>query len=211
MPPKLTHAEQNRLILDHIPMVEPIAGLHRGKKNVPFEDLCSAGALGLTKAARKWEQKSDFKAFAYRLIEGEIFDLLRAWEPVEAIGLLNTEEDEKFYEWAQYRTAYESWEKLAASPEELRILWEELRDTRNALSGALIGLSKRDRAILEARFLRNPPQKLESIAREHKISYARVVFLIDRSLKRLKKILQAQEDNRIFDECLASLQHKPSL
>jgi DNA-directed RNA polymerase specialized sigma24 family protein len=180
----LTHAQQNRLIVDNMFMVEPIAALHRGQKGIPFDDLVAA--------ARKSHTARQFIAFAYGSIENSIVDLIRNWEPFETVGLANAEGDKRYYEWALYRTPYEAWDQLAASPEELKIAFEELRNARNALQGAMIGLSKRDRAIVTARFLRNPPQKLESIAREHKISYARVVFLLDRALKRLKKVVQAR-------------------
>ncbi len=188
----LTHAAQNRLIVDNMPMVEPIAALHRGQKGIPFDDLVAAGREGLVKACRRSHTAREFTPFAYRCIENEIVQFVRHWEPIETVGLLHTEGDERYYEWSIYRTPYEDWDKLAASPEELRIAWEELRNARNALSGALIGLSKRDRAILEARFLRDPPLTLESIARFHKISYARVVFLVDRSLKYLRKALDGK-------------------
>lgn len=185
----LTHAQQNCLIVDHMPMVEPIAATHRGKKGIPFDDLVASGREGLVKAARTWGRNDHFIKWAQRCIENRIIDLIRDWEPIETVGLLNTEGDERYYEWSVYRTPYENWDRLSSSPEAIRIAWEELAHTRNSLSGALIGLSKRDRAIIEARFLKDPPQKLESIAREHKISYARVIFLINRALKKLRKIV----------------------
>ncbi len=195
----LTHAQQNRLIVDNMPLVEPSAALHRGKKGIPFDDLVASGREGLVKAARTWGQKDQFGKWAYRCIEHAIIDLIRDWEPIEAVGLLNAEGDERYYEWSIYRTPYENWDKLAASPEQIKIAWEELAHTRNALSGALIGLSKRDRAILEARFLKEPNQSMESIARHHKISYARVVYLIDRSLKKLRKTLKPWQVNLVED------------
>ncbi len=189
----LTHAQQNRLIVDNMAMVEPIAALHRGQKGIPFDDLVASGREGLVRAARSSHRAREFTAYAYRCIENQIVQFVRDWEPLEAVGLLNAESDERYYEWSIYRTPYENWDKLASSPEELRINFEELAHTRTALLGAITRcLSKRDRAILEARFLRDPPQKLESIAREHKISYARVVFLIDRALKKLKKELNGK-------------------
>ena len=188
----LTHAQQNRLIVDNMALVEPIAALHRGQKGIPFDDLVASGREGRVRAARNSHAAREFTAYAYRCIENQIIQFIRDWEPIEAVGLLNAEGDERYYEWSIYRTPYENWDKLAASPEEIHLAFEELAHTRNSLSGALIGLSKRDRAIIEARFLRDPPQKLESIAREHKISYARVVFLIDRALKKLKKVMKAR-------------------
>ncbi len=189
----LTHAQQNRLIVDHMELVERVAASYRGQKGIPFDELAAEGRVGLVLAARSFKKSfSQFQTWASHCIHGQIQHFIRDWEPIEAVGLLNAEGDERYYEWSIYRTPYENWDKLAASPEQLKIAWEELRDARNALSGALIGLSKRERAIIVARFLRDPPQKLESIAREHKISYARVVFLINRALKKLKKALDGR-------------------
>ncbi len=186
----LTHAEQNRLIVDHMDLVEPIAAFYRGQKGIAFDELAAEGRVGLVLAARQWNQKASFKTYASHRIHGQIQHFVRDWQPLEAVGLLNAEDEERYYQWQKGRLdPFERWEHLAASPEELRIRFEELAHTRTALSGAMIGLSKRDRAILEARFLREPPQTLESIARYHKISYARTVFLVDRALKRLKKAL----------------------
>ncbi len=190
----LTHAQQNRLIVDHMDLVERIAAAYRGQKGIPFDELAAEGRVGLVLAARSFKKSfSQFQTWASHCIHGQIQHFIRDWEPIEAVGLLNAEGDERYYEWSIYRTPFENWDKLTATPEELKIAWEELRDARNSLSGALIGLSKRDRAIIEARFLRDPPQKLESIAREHKISYARVVFLVHRTLKRLKNVLHNRQ------------------
>ncbi len=197
----LTHAQQNRLIVENMDLVEPIAAHYRGQKGIPFDELASEGRVGLVLAARNWERRASFRTYAGHKVHSAIQDFIRNWEPLETVGLFNTESDERYYEWSIYRTPYESWEKLAASPEELRVRFEALAHTRNALSGALIGLSKRDRAIIEARFLRDPPQKLESIAREHKISYARVVFLVNRALKKLKKVMNGQL-RRLDDHCI---------
>jgi len=196
----LTHAQQNRLIIDHMDLVEPIAAFYRGQKGIPFDELAAEGRVGLVLAARSWARTASFKTYASHRIHGQIQHFIRDWEPIEAVGLLNAEGDERYYEWSIYRTPYEDWDQLAASPEQIQIKFEELAHTRNSLSGALIGLSKRDRAIIEARFLRDPPQKLESIAREHKISYARVVFLIDRALKKLRKVMDGRL-RRLDQDC----------
>ncbi len=192
----LTHAQQNRLIVDHMDLVERIAAHYRGQKGIPFDELAAEGRVGLVLAARSFKKSlSQFQTWASHCIHGHIQHFIRDWEPWETVGLFNTEGDERYYEWSIYRTPYETWDKLAATPEQLKIAWEELAHTRNSLSGALIGLSKRDRAIIEARFLKDPPQKLESIAREHKISYARVVFLMNRALKRLRKVVKRGMEN----------------
>src|ERR1700675_4737035 len=114
-------------------MVEPIAGLHRGQKSIPFEDLCSAGSLGLVKAGRSWGQTGEFKACAYRCIEHAIIDLIRDWQELET-GLLDAENPDRIFEWSIYHTPYESWTKLDASPEDILGQWQEIAHARNSLS-----------------------------------------------------------------------------
>lgn len=189
----LTLAEQNRLIIEHMDLVDGIAASYRGQKGIPLDELAAEGRVGLVLAARQWARKASFKTYASHRIHGQIQHFIRDWQPLETVGLFNAEGDERYYEWSIYRTPYEDWNKLASSPEEIKIAWEELAHTRNALRGAMIGLSKRDRAILEARFLKEPNQTLESIARHHRISYARVVFLVDRALGKLRKIMKPHQ------------------
>jgi len=191
-----TEAEQNRLIIETMDLVEPIAAYYRGQKGILFDDLVAEGRVGLVKAARSYvHSRSQFKTWAAHHIHGAIQHLIRDSETFEPFSNLNEELDDKIYEWRLFQTPYESWEKLAATPEEILGAWEDLRDARNSLSGAMISLSKRERAILDARFLKEPNQSLESIARDHKISYARIVFLISRALKKLKQVIEAQQKN----------------
>lgn len=176
-------------------MVEPIAALHRGQKGIPFDELVAAGREGLVKAGRTWQLKADFRSWAYRCAENAIIDLIRSWEPLETVGLLNSEDDERFFEWSIYRTPYENWKNLEATPEEIVGAWQELAHARNSLSGAMLSLDKRERTVINARFLRDPPQKLESIARELRISYDATVRTVWRGLRKLKKVLENQEQN----------------
>lgn len=190
----LTLAEQNRLITSHTDMVEPVAGLFRGQKSIPFEDLCASGSLGLVKAGRTWEQKGEFRAWAYRCIEQEILNFIRGWEDMDT-GLLGPDDHDRVFEWSIYKTPYEGWETLEATPEEIIGAWQELAHARNSLSGALLSLDKRERAVISARFLKDPPQTLESIARDQRISYDATVRTVWRGLRKLKKVLAAQKSN----------------
>ncbi len=179
-------------------LVKPIAAVYRGQKGIPIDDLESEGRVGLVLAARSFnKERSQFKTWASHRIHGQIQHFIRDWQEFESLEQYTPDVVEEYFHWSTYRTHYCDWETLASSPEEIKSRWEELAHTRNSLSGALIGLSKRDRAIIEARFLKDPPQKLESIAREHKISYARVVFLVDRALKRMKKAIRGRDTDSL--------------
>ena len=57
-----THrGEQNRLIIEFMSLVKPIAASYRGSKGIPFEDITAEGMVGLVKAARTW--RPDAKIF----------------------------------------------------------------------------------------------------------------------------------------------------
>ena len=187
-----TQGEQNRLIIENMGLVEPIAGNYRGQKSIPFEDLVAEGRVGLIKAARRWTKRGDFVAYATASIRNSIIDFIRAWQamgpPVDEAGL-----ERGFYEWDIFPNGfpYESWGRLAASPEELRIAFEDLIENRRVLDSikaAMRFLSQRDRRIMNAAFFRKPPQEIGSIARDHKITYQGTVFIIKRSIDKLKEM-----------------------
>jgi RNA polymerase sigma factor FliA len=76
--------EEEKLILDFLPLVhrlaQNIAGYVRNS-SLSYEDLISAGTMGLVKAARDFDASRDaeFKTYAYIKVRGAIIDELRAW------------------------------------------------------------------------------------------------------------------------------------
>ncbi len=78
----------NEQIAELLPMVRRI--VHRVitylKPPLSFEDLISAGTVGLVKAARDFDPSYDveFKTYAYTKIKGAILDELRGWSFVPA-------------------------------------------------------------------------------------------------------------------------------
>jgi RNA polymerase sigma factor for flagellar operon FliA len=77
----LLTAEQERLMIEHLPIVRFIARrIHeRLPQHVPIEDLYSAGVLGLLDAFRKFDpaEKVLFRTYAQFRIRGAILDSLR--------------------------------------------------------------------------------------------------------------------------------------
>ncbi|MBS3734266.1 MAG: FliA/WhiG family RNA polymerase sigma factor [Phycisphaerae bacterium] len=75
------HAQEEKWILDHLPLVRHI--VHRIAGHVgnqaDIEDLISAGTLGLIKAARAYDPSKDavFKTYAYIRVRGAVIDELR--------------------------------------------------------------------------------------------------------------------------------------
>jgi RNA polymerase sigma factor for flagellar operon FliA len=72
---------EERLIVDHLPLVRHIVGKVAGSsaRREDFEDLVSAGTLGLVKAARSYDpaKQVEFKTYAYIRVRGAVIDELR--------------------------------------------------------------------------------------------------------------------------------------
>lgn len=83
-----TQSVENEQIAEFLPMVRRI--VHKVvaylKPPLSFEDLVSAGTVGLVKAARDFDSSynTEFKTYAYIKIKGAILDELRGWSFVPA-------------------------------------------------------------------------------------------------------------------------------
>lgn len=184
--------EENRLILSHSVLIKPIAAKYRGSRGIPFDDLMAEGMAGLVSAARVWAPPGRFPVYASVCIRNAIVTLIDRWQPLVSAPDIETEPD--FWEWAiwSHVAPYEQWTTLAADPDELMQNFADIIHDRMSITSAMIGLDRRDRAIVQARFFREPPQSLQSIAREHKISYSRVVFLLKRALCKIRETIERQ-------------------
>ncbi|MGB2821967.1 MAG: FliA/WhiG family RNA polymerase sigma factor [Phycisphaerae bacterium] len=104
-------ALEQRLILDHLPLVRHVVSKVRGSLSYrgDEEDLISAGTLGLVKAARAFDptRHSEFKTYAYIRVRGAILDELRgrSFVPASVHGQLRT-----------IRQAYEALAAESGSP-----------------------------------------------------------------------------------------------
>ena len=78
----------NKQIADFLPLVHKIVRqvVTYLKPPLSFEDLVSAGTVGLVKAAREFDPShhAEFKTYAYIRIKGAILDELRGWSFVPA-------------------------------------------------------------------------------------------------------------------------------
>ncbi len=79
---------ENERIVHFLPMVSKIARqvVSYLKPPLSFEDMVSAGTVGLVKAARDFDPSKgvEFKTYAYIRIKGSIIDELRGWSFVPA-------------------------------------------------------------------------------------------------------------------------------
>lgn len=75
-------ARQDEWIVSHLPMVRHIVQKFTAnlRRNVDFEDLVSAGTLGLVKAAQAYDpsKHAEFATYAYIRIRGAVLDELRS-------------------------------------------------------------------------------------------------------------------------------------
>ncbi|MGI4828460.1 MAG: sigma-70 family RNA polymerase sigma factor [Janthinobacterium lividum] len=84
---KKQDVDHDRLILEHLPMVRFIARrlAERLPQHVEFEELVSAGVVGLIDAVNKFDYRKDvqFKSYAQFRVRGAILDSLRTldWSP----------------------------------------------------------------------------------------------------------------------------------
>jgi RNA polymerase sigma factor for flagellar operon FliA len=74
-------ARENQLIVDYLPLVRHIVqrvAAHLGRP-VDYDDLVSAGTVGLVRAARAYDasKHAEFKTYAYIRIRGAVIDELR--------------------------------------------------------------------------------------------------------------------------------------
>jgi RNA polymerase sigma factor for flagellar operon FliA len=89
VPPEVLNGEQERLLLEHLPIVRFLARrIHeRLPQHVDIEDLVSAGVVGLLDAFFKFDpqKKVQFRSYAQFRIRGAILDSLRTldWSPRE--------------------------------------------------------------------------------------------------------------------------------
>lgn len=79
---------QNEQVTEYLPLVHKIARqvVTYLKPPLSFEDMVSAGTVGLVRAARDFDpsHQAEFKTYAYIRIKGAILDELRSWSFVPA-------------------------------------------------------------------------------------------------------------------------------
>lgn len=192
--PVLSEGEQNRLIQSHMELVRPIASEYRGRKSIPFEELCSEGMLGLVAAARSFiPGKSEFPTWAVENIRSVLMHFVRDWEDFTSFDS-GGEDDKLIYEWQNsFFALYEQWETAPRSPDELLERFEDIASKRELISSAFLSLSKRERQMIEAYFVQEPRVSLDQIARDHRVSYKKTTDTIYRALGKMREIIKKIE------------------
>lgn len=196
----LTEGEQNRLIVANTDLVPKIAADYRGQRGVPFEDLVSEGMVGLVKAARTWSPgPAKFTSYATTGIRWHIENFIARWDRLIPLDIFSEEQQvEMIHDWQTWGSIayYENWETLPITPEDIADAVQEISAKRELFAAALIGLSKRERNMIEARFMRDPPVSLEQIARDHRVSYKRTTKIIYAALGKMRAKIKRMESNK---------------
>jgi len=203
----LTEAEQNRLIGENMGLVPTIAADFRGM-DVDFEDLLAAGREGLVNAARSFDpSRSRFSTWAGTKIRSAIMDSVRTkpseWYPKDgAFPPLESDKIERIYQhdsWGEFGNAAaicETWSKLGTSPEDLSLLYDDLKDKKDKFSAAFISLSGSQRKLVDMVFLWDVPVTVPQAARELGISRFQAGRMLKRALKTMREVITRMEANK---------------
>ena len=194
--PGLTEAEQNRLIQTHMDLVPKIAANFRGRKSIPFEDLVSAGMVGLVDSARRFNPTSvtAFSSWVTYRITGSIKNFIENWAVMDSLDESGVVEED-FCWWQIWGSLpYEGWTELPATPGELRAWYEDIQDKSDLLGAALLSLSRRERNMVRDFYVRKLP--LDQVAREYKLSYKKTSKVIKALVTKLRKIVLTIEQKQ---------------
>lgn len=198
----MTEGEQNQLITENMRLVSTIAADFRGRE-LEFEDLQAAGRLGLVEGARKFEGRfENFRADGY--IRNAIWTAVRSAEsqffPKEtdsSIPPSGADSIEKIFEWDSWgnrgnaEAICERWSRLDASPEDLSILFDDIKDKRAKFQAAFISLNGNQRKLVSWVFLDEMP--ITQAASELGVSYFRAIRMLKKALKTMREVITRME------------------
>ncbi len=205
---QVSEAEQNRLILENMRLVPAIVQKFRGGK-FEFEELMAVGRDGLVSAARTFNPTmGEFPPRAGALIESAIMHFVRSntsqWFPKDddpPLPPLDGDKIEKIYEWDSWgdfgnsMAISENWLTAGASPEDIAIAFSHVRHRQERFAAAFISLTSIQRKMVRAVYLQDPPQTVESAAREIGISRWRASRSLKKALVVMRDVIQRIEEN----------------
>lgn len=196
----MTEAEQNRLIIDNMPLVATVAADFRGA-DIEYEDLIAIGRIGLTVAARTFDESlGRFSAHASARIRTEISNAIRSGNYAKEHAELTESEEIKSWDcWGHsgnVRAIFELWpDSFDGSPETLAAHFDDIRDKKEKFEAAFISLTPMERKAVQLAYLRDPAMSITEAAREMRTSYLRVWRALERALKKMRKIIASMENN----------------
>lgn len=191
----LSAGEQNRLIQAHMDLVPALASQYRGRRGIPFDELQAEGMVGLVLAARMWQQRAGFVTYATHKIHSALLDFINRWEE-GSVGVLPDDIlEQRIHEWQDWQFfPFEIWPD-SFDPFAALDAYEQIERKRYLFGAAFLSLKPRERAMVHAKFLRDPPATFDSIARYHKVSYMRVNQIIKRAIEKMREVIENIETN----------------
>lgn len=187
--PALTEAEQNRLIMAHTSLIDRICPNFRGRKGIPYDELCAEGMAALVECSRTWEGRAAFSTYATKYVRGKLMLYIDKWSATVPLDNEDSVETRVF-------EPHAAWNTVPATPEQIRILFEETAHRSSAVEAALIGLAPKERRMVEAHFLDSPKIGLAQIARDHGVSYFAAVNTVYRAVKKMRETIERIEKNQ---------------
>jgi RNA polymerase sigma factor for flagellar operon FliA len=193
-------AFDERVVAEHMPLVRRLARrvAVRAPASIAFDDLVSAGTIGLVESVarnRGGDGGASFACYLHTRIRGAIYDELRAsdWLPRRARSRANAEVESgpprpvaviRFDDLPQGAATALSTKDADVDPVE-RLTEKRVR---SSLHRALAGLSERDRLVIHLRYFKG--MQVREIGRLLGVSEARVSQIHHRALDRIRPLVE---------------------
>lgn len=205
----MTEAEKDGLILDNTRLVATLANDLRDR-GVEYEELISEGTLGLVEAAESFDPNlGKFSDHATAKIRLRLFHRVGAEQQENFLkdgesslhprGGYSIEKIYDFDAWGEYGNAAaicERWSKLDASPEDLSVLYEDIRDKRAKFTAAFMSLTGAQRKLVTWVYLGEPRTPITQAARDLGISYFQATRMLKRALKTMREVITRMESKK---------------
>lgn len=181
---------QGRTIVALQPLLRAEAGkmLRRLPSFISFDDVRSAGLLGLIRAARRADPDRAIEPFAIRCIRGAILDWLRTLDHVprrERARRRKAGEDDSDRPCSLDAIMSEGWSPGSTPPDQRAAVIRG--ETATALASSIAKLSPIEREIVERTSLGD--EILSAIAAEKGLTESRICQIRSAALKRLRRLL----------------------
>ena len=197
--PRLSEGEQNRLVIEHVEIIAPIAARFRGKKDIPFEELEAEGMLALVACAKSFNpDRAQFITFATHYINGYLKNFVERWQVMDQLDDVSDEDEDRIHEWQIWGIfPAEGYRRLPCAPSDIVRIYKSI-SKGSAMTAAMLSLSRRERKMVGALFEQSPPLCVDQIARNMKCSYYDAVETLYDAVKKLRETVKRIERNKFL-------------
>lgn len=175
--------DKEQLILEHMNLAEAIAKKFHSKvpKCVTYDELISAGYLGLVASIKNYNFNRPFDKYASCFIYGSIVDYLRSLRWIDKRG--KKEFDTKFYSIDK-----ESKTNECNMLNMVKAYSFEYNYNSDMFTNIKSLLTRKEYGILYDYYVNE--KSYRDIGKDHKVSKTRIGFLLSRAKKKIKEYLQ---------------------